>query len=396
MLSVTESTAAYAREVVIHLARHDRSYRPFDLTGSVAGFASLTLHAAAPPSHVGAAFRSGDTRVQLALLTGFVLLLLAGALVLHWRAYGQIQRRMRALYDSMSRSVSSGFAETLIIPSASSSFRLPGLLQWFIEPACQIGLVERAAENMQSAIQQCKRQMREREARNILWLSFLCHDLCAPLVRVRTRIEALQSSTTTSVEEQRDVLESARVEIMQIREMIGSVSDFAQTDREVDRNYELTNLRQLLEYTLTVFEFDAGRRNIELDLRVLPGVGEVRIHRVLVRRALENLISNALSFTPEGGLVSLHAKGCGEMVEIRVSDTGPGIPPEEMGHIFDYRFRGEIKENSERPGSLGLGLCLVQKVADLHDGDVSVRNLEPHGVEFIISLPLAGPADDSR
>ena len=120
------------------------------------------------------------------------------------------------------------------------------------------------------------------------------------------------------------------------------------------------------------------------------------MHKILVRRALENLISNALRFTPQGGLVSLRVERCGDMVSMRVSDTGPGISPDEMNHIFDYRFRGESQANTLRQGSSGLGLALVQKVAALHDGEVSVRNLKPHGAEFTISLPLAGPLPPSR
>lgn len=237
--------------------------------------------------------------------------------------------------------------------------------------------------------------MREREARNLAWLSFLCHDLGAPLLRALSRIEALQTAKQSSEDRQR-VLESAHIELAQMSELVASVSDFAQTDRDVNRTFEPTNIRQLLEHALTVFEFDAGRRNVEFDLRIAPGIDEIRMHKILVRRALENLISNALRFTPQGGLISLRAERCGNTVCIRVSDTGPGIPLEEINHVFDYQFRGESNANTLRKGSSGLGLALVRKVADLHDGEVSVRNLEPHGAEFTISLPLAGPLPPLR
>ncbi len=334
------------------------------------------------------------TSLELAVLLGFVLFLVAVILALHWRAYLQIRRRIHALSESLSRFAPPAGIDSLINSPAESS-HLSGFVRWLIEPTSAIGTLERAATNLADGLQESKRQMREREARNILWLSFLCHDLCAPLVRIRSRIEGLQSSGYADAEQQREVLESARIDVLQTTELISSVSDFAQTDRDLERTYEPTDLRQILEYALTVFEFDAGRRNIELDLRVLPDVGEVRMHRVLVRRALENLISNALRFAPEGGLICLRAERCGEVVHIRVSDTGPGIPPEQMSHIFDYRFRAETKDTSY-PHSSGLGLSLVHKVADLHDGEVSVRNLEPNGAEFTISLPLSGPSGLSR
>ena len=341
-------------------------------------------------------FGPGRPKLPSTLIDGFLLLLVMGLLILQWRAYAKIQRRVRTLSESMNQFVTSGFAPPVAIPWRGAPSNAPGPVQWLISPAHQIGAAERGAELMASAILESKRQMREREARNLAWLSFLCHDLGAPLLRVLSRIEALGSAKQPCIEEQQRVLESAHIEIEQMSELIASVSDFAQTDREMDRTFEPTNIRQFLEYALTVFEFDAGRRNIEFDLRIVPGIAEIRMHKILVRRALENLISNALRFTPQGGLVSLRVERCGDMISMRVSDTGPGIPPGEINHVFDYRFRGESKANTLRPGSSGLGLALVQKVAALHDGDVSVRNLEPHGAEFTISLPLAGPLPPSH
>lgn len=349
-------------------------------------------------SDLNAMYLSYSARPNLppALVADLFLLLVVVLIVLHWRAYAKIQRRVRALSESMSRFVSTGLADPMAVLWPSASSKVPGAIEWLLRPARQIGPVEHGAALMASAIQENKRQMREREARNLAWLSFLCHDLGAPLLRVLSRIEALRSAEHLCLEEQRRVLESAHVEVAQMSELIASVSDFAQADRDMERTFEPANIRQVLEFALTVFEFDAGCRNIEFDLRIAPGTGEIRMHKILVRRALENLISNALRFTPQGGLISLRAEQCENTVFIRVSDTGPGIPLGEIDHVFDYQFRGESNANALRQGSSGLGLALVRKVAALHDGEVSVRNLEPHGAEFTILLPLAGPLPPSR
>ncbi len=349
-------------------------------------------------SDFNAAHLSYSSRPNLlpALVAGFLLVLVAVLLVLHCRAYAKIQRRVRALSESMNRFVTTSLADPPVTPWTSASSKVSGLFQWHFNPTHEIGAVERSAELMASAIQESNRQMREREARNLTWLSFLCHDLGAPLLRVLSRIEALQSAKVPCLEEQQRVLESAHIEVAQMTELIASVSDFAQTDRDMDRTFEPASIRHVFEYALTVFEFDAGRRNIEFDLRIAPDVGEIRMHKILVRRALENLISNALRFTPQGGMISLRAERCENTVFIRVSDTGPGIPPGEINHVFDYQFRGASNANAFRQGSSGLGLALVRKVAVLHDGEVSVRNLEPEGAEFTISLPLAGPLPPFR
>lgn len=392
--------AGSAPRGMLVLAQTPRGGRSSHPAGD-AGVASVTctcLCGVVGLSDLNAVYLSYSSRPNLppALVADFLLLLVVALLVLHWRAYAKIQRRVRALSESMSRFVSTGLTDALAVPWPRASSKVPGSIEWLLRPAHQIGPAERGAELMASAIQESKRQMREREARNLAWLSFLCHDLGAPLLRVLSRIEALRSAECLCLEEQQRVLESAHVEVAQMSELIASVSDFAQADRDMDRTFEPANIRQVLEYALTVFEFDAGSRNIEFDLRIAPGTGEIRMHKILVRRALENLISNALRFTPQGGLIALRAEQCESTVFIRVSDTGPGIPPGEIDHVFDYQFRGESNTNAVRQGSSGLGLALVRKVAALHDGEVSVRNLVPHGAEFTISLPLAGPVPPSR
>jgi signal transduction histidine kinase len=397
---VMVSPAKALRALTTRLKQAPGTSRSAGPIGSTAGVSVTCVCLCAivpfPDLMLVALFGPGRPKLPPTLIDGVLLLLVMGLLILHWRAYAKIQRRVRILSESMSQFATSGFAPPLAIPWRAAPSKAPGPVQWLISPAHQIGAAERGAELMASAILESKRQMLEREARNLAWLSFLCHDLGAPLLRVLSRIEALRSARQPCIEEQQGVLESAHIEIEQMSELIASVSDFAQTDRDMERTFEPTNIRQFLEYALTVFEFDAGRRNIEFDLRIVPGVGEIRMHKILVRRALENLISNALRFTPQGGLVSLRVERCGDIVSMRVSDTGPGIPPDEINHVFDYRFRGESKANTLGQGSSGLGLALVRKVAALHDGEVSVRNLEPHGAEFTISLPLAGPLPPSH
>jgi signal transduction histidine kinase len=250
-----------------------------------------------------------------------------------------------------------------------------------------IAEVETAAELMASAIQESKRRMLERERQHLNWLSFLCHDLSHPLLRVLTRIEALEYNEELTPEQAERALDSAHIEITHMAQLITSVNDFAQAECATAREFEEGSLDQLLEYLVAVFEFDANRKSIELDLRILPGIRPVRMEKLLIRRALENLISNALRFTPAGGQVSVRAEQREGMIYISVSDTGKGIPPDELERIFEFRYRGKEQGDPTRLGSLGLGLALVRRVADLHHGDVAVRNLEPEGAQFVLSIP---------
>lgn len=240
-----------------------------------------------------------------------------------------------------------------------------------------------------SAIRESKRRLVQRELQHLEWLAYLSHDLASPLARVLSRLEALEYDSTISSEQKTRLIESARMEITQLAEVISSISQFAMLESDIERQFAETSLDPVLEQAIDAFEFEAGKKGVELDLRIRPNLGLVRIERSLIRRAIENLISNALRFTPEGGLVSVCADRFGNEVQIRVLDTGTGIPAEELPHIFEFAFQGQAQSRPARIGSLGLGLALVRRVAELHHGKVTARNLEPEGAEFVIFLPMA-------
>jgi signal transduction histidine kinase len=297
------------------------------------------------------------------------------------------RKRFRELSSSMEQFVTNGLQGEISFRYDHESHPSPGVWTRAMSADAEIARVETCAELMASAIQESKRRMLERERQHLNWLSFLCHDLSAPLLRVLTRIEALEYNEELTAKQAEMALDSAHIEITHMTQLISSVNDFAQAECGTVRPFEEVSLDQLLEYLIAVFEFDANRKSIELDLRIIPGMGPVRMDKLLIRRALENLISNALRFTPAGGLVSLRAEQRDGMICISVCDTGTGIAPEELERIFELRYRGKGQDSSTRCSSLGLGLALVRRVADLHNGAVAVRNLEPEGAQFVLSIP---------
>lgn len=232
-----------------------------------------------------------------------------------------------------------------------------------------------------------KQKLADQKRQHLKWLAYLSHDLSLPLWRVLKRLEALQYDTKLSEDQRLRLLELAQVEIIQSIEVIGSISQFATLENDIEQSFVEVEIRRLLQKTVDVFEFQACNQSIELDLRIGCEVGMARIERSLIRRAIENLITNALRFTPEGGLISVGAQEAGGMVHISIADTGPGIPDGELSHIFDFAFRGEQQPRPSTIGSFGLGLAFVKRVVELHHGTVVARNLKPQGAEFVISIP---------
>jgi signal transduction histidine kinase len=101
-------------------------------------------------------------------------------------------------------------------------------------------------------------------------------------------------------------------------------------------------------------------------------------------QVIGNLLSNALKFTPDGERISLRAAEKDGVVEIVVQDTGPGIPPEQLSHIFDRFWRGDRATRN----SAGLGLAICKGIIDAHGGEIEVRSTQQAGTTFKVTIPV--------
>jgi PAS domain S-box-containing protein len=148
------------------------------------------------------------------------------------------------------------------------------------------------------------------------------------------------------------------------------------------------DLAQILEEARALCEDQANLRGIRLELE--PGLDDpkARVDRDRILQALTNLLDNAIRVTPEGGCVRLSARAEGDHVLLTVADTGPGVPPEMLGRLFD-RF---TMTDDDQGGSTGLGLTIVRGVAVAHDGEVRVQSEPGRGAAFTLHLPKRGPA----
>lgn len=150
--------------------------------------------------------------------------------------------------------------------------------------------------------------------------------------------------------------------------------------------------RELLDATREHFAPVAAERGVGLRVEVGDGLPPVVADRERVLQVLANLVGNALKFTPEGGRITLGAVREGEAVRISVADTGPGIAPEHLPHVFDryWKTRG-----GNRHGA-GLGLAICKGIVEAHGGCIGVESVPAEGSTFAFTLPAAdvGPGGD--
>lgn len=150
----------------------------------------------------------------------------------------------------------------------------------------------------------------------------------------------------------------------------------------------------VLDFLQSVHEyFDAAAAECGVNLKV-EGDEHIAmsIDPSLLRRALTNLLSNALAYTPAGGQVTVFARRQASGVVIEVRDSGIGIPPESLGRVFDRFFRVD-PARSPRPAGTGLGLAIVKSIVALHNGSVHISSSPGVGTNVEVRLPPAALTD---
>jgi signal transduction histidine kinase len=210
----------------------------------------------------------------------------------------------------------------------------------------------------------------------------IAHDLRTPITRARARLEDASLHAGTAAE-LRAVIERATADLDGIVAVFQALLRIAEIEAGSRRAaFATTDLAPLLADVAELYEAVAEERNIALTVQApdsVPAFGD----RELIQQALANLVDNAVKFSPSGGAVRLSARLTPAGVDIAVADEGPGIPEADRARAAQRFFRGEAARNT--PGS-GLGLALVQAVAQLHGGRLSLSDGAP-GLIATLSLP---------
>jgi signal transduction histidine kinase len=160
--------------------------------------------------------------------------------------------------------------------------------------------------------------------------------------------------------------------------------------RTLDR--EPVKVGELAVAAVEDFQAAAARAGLGLEVEIAPSLPPVSGAALHLRRVLDNLINNALKFTPAGGLIRVSVQSNTKHVILQVKDTGIGIAPDQQKRIFDRFY--QVGDSSRRPyGGVGLGLALVKEIAEAHGGTVAVESRENEGSTFTVTLPVLEDSD---
>jgi signal transduction histidine kinase len=215
-------------------------------------------------------------------------------------------------------------------------------------------------------------------------LDIVAHDLRTPITRLRATAEtALQSASST--ETYREALADCMEETEQILSILETLMDISEAQTGAMKlRPEKVKVQKLIEDSVDLYRYVAEDRGLVIE-STCPEDLYVNVDSRRIRQALANLVDNAVKYTQRGGKISLQAiQNNGEAI-ISVSDTGSGIPSEELTKIWERLYRSD---NSQSIKGIGLGLSLVRAIIQSHGGEVEVKSEVNKGSIFTIHLPL--------
>lgn len=225
------------------------------------------------------------------------------------------------------------------------------------------------------------------------FLSSLSHDLKTPLSVMTTTLYLLRRKLAGHPNELR-YLDALDVQIDYLTRATADILDLTRLDDKTAAfQFVRANLSGLVRDVLVSMEPMAAAKQQRLIYEPPNSPIWVMVDQVMMGKAIRNLVDNALQYTPDGGSITVSVNQSDQRAMFRVADSGIGIDPEDLPHIFD-RF---YKANKARPtgiGGTGLGLPIVKKVIEAHQGAVQVESIPSQGTTVTIHLPLSMPAPE--
>jgi signal transduction histidine kinase len=313
------------------------------------------------PRPRGAAFAWLRSRTVEAGLYGVITLVVFSALMSFLIA-GSLNRSIRAL-EGATRRIAEGDLDFQLTPRGKD----------------EIASLTRSFETMRLAL-------KEEYSRRSRFIMGVSHDLRTPLAMIQGYAEAIADGFASDPQVQNRYIGVILEKTRALEGMVAELIDFVKLDTgEWRMKFRDVPIRAFLQDIARRFAEDAGilKRQFQALIDV-PTTAVVSMDEGLFYRALENLIGNAIRYSAEGGNIELAARQDSGPLVITVSDTGIGIPAEELPHVFDPFYRGS---NSRREQGFGLGLTTVKSIVEAHGWSIDVSSTVGQGTTFTIRLP---------
>ncbi len=267
-----------------------------------------------------------------------------------------------------------------------------------IQEARELARLEVSREYLHGRLREVARELIKLEEgrKDLLRLVYVAgHDLKAPLAAVQAYMAVVLEGYAGEIPDKvLKILKRSSTRVMQMIELISNIMDLSRLEAgQLMGELKETSMESVIKNSLEVVAVEAQQKEIALKKELPHPLPKVRGDELRLQQVLTNLLVNAVTYTPSGGLVTLRVKEKPDEILIEVLDTGIGIPPQDMPRLFDEFFRGS---NVEVPGT-GLGLAIVKRIVEAHGGKVWAESPCPEtgqGSRFSFTLPRQGQAQE--
>lgn len=251
----------------------------------------------------------------------------------------------------------------------------------------EFGLVGQTFNEMADTIEKNIRELQSLENLRRELIANVSHDLRTPLAIMQGYVETLlMKDKELSAEDRKKYLEVVFASSENLSALISQLFEYSKLEaRQIEPQKEPFRIEELVQDIFQQYEILARKKDVRLELDLPARIPLIFADLGLVARVFQNLIDNALQFTPPGGIVRLIIEESPAGVLVKVADTGPGIPESEQAHIFE-RFR-RASSTSKKAKGAGLGLAIVKKILELHQSNIWVQSRLNEGTTFWFQLP---------
>ena len=229
--------------------------------------------------------------------------------------------------------------------------------------------------------------LRQMETTRTEFVSNVSHELRTPLASVKALVETLQDGALEDTDTARDFLRRIHGDVDRMTAMVSELLELSLLESgHAPMHLAPVDIRSVVDETESEFALRLESRGLSLKTDLPEGLPYVMADAAKLSQVLRNLVENSVKFTPAGGSIGISAMDSGQWVELRVSDTGVGIAPAHLPHVFERFYK---VDRSRRDDGTGLGLAIVKHLVEAHGGDIRAESIEGQGSTFTVALRRA-------
>ena len=279
------------------------------------------------------------------------------------------------------------------LTEAAEQMKLGRYTQRVAAPKVQdeIGQLAHTFNEMADTIEADVNELRQQEQARRELLANIAHDLATPLTAIQGFSEALADEMISNPQERQETAQRIAREVQRLRRMVAELQQMTSLESgRVRLDLAPLNMHSLVEETLTVLAPECEQMEIHLYNEIAPAIPPVMADSDRITQVLLNLLDNARRHTSHGGSICVGARTIAQArsLQVWVSDTGEGIDPASLPHIFERFYRADRSRTATTGGS-GLGLSIVKVIITAHGGTVGAESIPGQGTRITFTLPLA-------